>query len=282
MPWCCFVDESGDTGGLPNSLSPVQPVLVIACVAVAADVLPALTQDWIGIKRQFFGASTAPPKFLDGIKIEVKGSELRRSVRSEQSRRRRRAAIGFFDRAVDLLERHDARLGARIWIKGIGAPMDGTAVYTSAIQALSERFQRMLEDADDVGIVIADSRTPALNATVAHSLFTQRFRSSGGGDPYPRILEVPTFGHSQNHAGIQLADLVASGLLFPIAASAHCVGHVLNGTHVSADHVELERRYGRRLAALEMHVKPGTRVAGITVTDGIGARGSGRLFRYRS
>ncbi len=127
--------------------------------------------------------------------------------------------------------------------------------------------------------MIADSRTPALNASVAHSIFTQRFRSSAGGDPYPRILEVPTFGHSQNHAGIQLADLVVSGLLFPIAAHSHCLGHVRNATHVSPDHALLTPRYGARLAGLEMKVKAGPDAGGISVTDAIGARGSGSLFR---
>jgi hypothetical protein len=32
---------------------------------------------------------------------------------------------------------------------------------------------------------------------------------------------MPTFGHSENHAGLQLADLVCSALLFPMAMDAY-------------------------------------------------------------
>jgi hypothetical protein len=66
---------------------------------------------------------------------------------------------------------------------------------------------------NDRGVVIADSRVPGQNVNVAHSVFTQKYRATG--DPYPRILEVPVFGHSNNHVGLQLADVVGSALLAP-------------------------------------------------------------------
>jgi hypothetical protein len=67
---------------------------------------------------------------------------------------------------------------------------------------------------------------------VSHSIFTQKFKAEG--DQYPRVLEMPTFGHSNNHVGIQIADLLASALLYPMATCAYCRGHVSN-VHVDAN-----------------------------------------------
>ena len=37
-------------------------------------------------------------------------------------------------------------------------------------------------------------------------------------DAYDRLMEMPMFGHSDNHAGIQAADMICSAFLFPMAA----------------------------------------------------------------
>jgi hypothetical protein len=39
-------------------------------------------------------------------------------------------------------------------------------------------------------------------------------------------MEVPSFGHSDNHAGLQLADLICSAFLWPMAMHAYCEGHI--------------------------------------------------------
>ncbi len=74
--------------------------------------------------------------------------------------------------------------------------------------------------------MVIDSSAPKLNSAMAHSIFTQKFKATG--DSYGRMLEMPTFGHSENHVGLQLADLLASGLLFPMASHCYCTGHVQN------------------------------------------------------
>ncbi|MEV2265794.1 DUF3800 domain-containing protein [Nonomuraea africana] len=51
-------------------------------------------------------------------------------------------------------------------------------------------------------------------------MFTQKWRT--GGDPFAPLSEVPLFAASDNHAGLQIADLLASTLVFPMAASAYC------------------------------------------------------------
>jgi hypothetical protein len=128
------------------------------------------------------------------------------------------------------------------------------------------------------GLVVADSRTPALNTSVAHSVFTQKFKLAG--DEYEHILEMPTFGHSDNHAGIQIADLLASALLFPMATNAFCLGHV-GGVHVHNDFELLRHRFGPRLSRLQYRYLDGARRyrGGITVDDRISHSSGGRLFR---
>lgn len=90
---------------------------------------------------------------------------------------------------------------------------------------------------------------------------------------------MPTYGHSENHVGIQLADLICSALLFPMAAYAYCHGHVTS-VHVRPGHVTLRARYGLRLRALQhRYVDSGHWRGGITVADAIARRPGCHLFQ---
>jgi hypothetical protein len=46
----CYVDESGDTGLLPNATAPIQPVFVIAGLIVDREVLRNLTLEFLQLK----------------------------------------------------------------------------------------------------------------------------------------------------------------------------------------------------------------------------------------
>lgn len=237
--YVCYVDESGDTGPLRGPRGPDQPVLVLAGVIVPEGEITALTIAFLKAKNRFYpNQFRVGSRFLDGIQVEIKGADVRRQVRSG-SRRERRHAIGFMDHVVRILENARASIVGRLWVKGMGTPFDGRAVYTSSIQAICRYTQEFLEKNDDYGIVIADSRTAQLNQRVSHSIFTQKFKRTG--DAHPRIVEMPTYGHSDNHAGLQVADLVAGGLLYPMAAHAYCTGHVTN-VHVHPDYRHLRSR----------------------------------------
>jgi hypothetical protein len=165
-----------------------------------------------------------------------------------------------------------------VWIKALGSPCDDRSIYTFSVQSICSDFQNLLEGVGDSGIVIADSRTPTTNAWVAHSIFTQKFKTAG--DCYPRLLEMPTFGHSQNHAGIQIADLLCSALLFPMATRCYCYGHVQN-VHVDRAFEVLVARYGNRLMSMQHRYEDdrGRRVGGFTVSDSLTRRPGGVLFR---
>ncbi len=274
----CYLDESGCTGALPNATSEIQPVLVVGGLVLTQDHLRQFTQDFLALKQRYFpNLLPRNAQYLDWILKEVKGSDLRRDIRSG-NRNERRHAIGFMERIIDLVERHHARLIGRIWVKGIGHPFNGTATYTYSVQSICQYFQKFLAWQNSTGIMIADSRDKVRNARVSHSIFTQKFRAAGDG--YDRILEMPVFGHSDNHAGIQVADLICSAMLFPMATFAYCYGHV-QSTHVNIRFSQIRDRLGSRLEHLQYRYQEqsGKWTGGITVSDAISQTHGSALFR---
>jgi hypothetical protein len=214
--------------------------------------------------------------FLDHILSEVKGGDLRASLRSP-SRNTRRHAKGYLDRIVEILEQRQISVIGRVWIKAIGQPLEPAASYTYAIQDLARQFQRFLEAKRSAGLIICDSRMHNQNSQVSHSIFTQKYRV--GGDPLPLILETPLFGSSGNHAALQLADTVASALIFPIAARVYCA-HQWPGGHTDAHFDEVRARYAARLAALQFRDRDrsGKWQGGVIVSDKLRRLPSARLF----
>lgn len=126
--------------------------------------------------------------------------------------------------------------------------------------------------------MIIDNSTPGVNSNVAHSVFTQKFKSAG--DSYPRLLEMPTFGGSDNHVGLQIADILGSGLIAPMAGRAYCDGHI-TGPHVHPRYDEIKQRFGSRVSSLQFAYRDqkGDRCGGFIVSDKLGNRHSGYLFR---
>ncbi len=251
--WICYVDEAGCTGILPAAVSDIQPVFVIAGIMVDQTRLSGLTIDFLNLKRRFFPhaqlPSGAPPaRFLDWALFEVKGADVRRLLADDRSSRRH-FAVGFLTELLNLMATHQIRMTGRLIAKGIGVPMKGAAIFSTAIQDICLTFHHFLGTVHDDGIIIADSRNKEQNARVSHSIFTQKFKV--GGDDHSRILEMPTFGHSENHAGIQIADLLCSSLLFPMAIDAFCEGHLTN-CHVRAGRYRVLRtRFGPILRNLQ-------------------------------
>ena len=272
----CFIDEAGDLGvlGDPPALND-QPVLVIAGLFVDAARLESLTHEYLNLKVRFYpDLNYSSTRRLDRILPEIKGADLRKHATRGNARNNRRA-IGLLDRLMSLLRRHEVRLVARIWVKAPGSQFEGTAVYTSSIQGLCTYFEHYLKERDSNGLCIADSRTKSKNLRVSHSIFTQKFRTVPN---YERLVELPTFGHSNNHAGLQICDIVCSGLLYPIACFAYCTGHV-NNVHVQPGASRLRSRYGQQLKELQHRYQYGDRyVGGVTVADHLNRRSGALMF----
>jgi len=237
--YVCYVDEAGCTGMLPSATSNIQPAFMLVGLTVPQDRLTALTVAFLRLKKRFFPGLATGPQFLDAVRAEVKGNELRKAIASG-ARRERRQAIGFLDKTIELLNNNSARFFGRVYVKAIGAGFDGDAVYTYSVQHMAATFQHMLTGLDARGIIIADSRDKAKNATVSHSIFTQKYQTNG--DPFGRILEMPTFGHSDNHVGLQISDLLCSAILWPMVMQEYCSRYTAS-VHIRPGYAQIRTRY---------------------------------------
>lgn len=272
-----YVDDAGDVQTL-RSGSNIQPILSFACVIVDQAKLAKLTTDFLALKEHHFrGRLTTGPHRLGNILTEIKGAELRTMVR--ESSRKRRTALLYLRDVMEMMEGIGARVIGRVWIKVPDEALDGLAMNTYSIQWICKVFQQYLKVRDEHGIVVIDSNNPGVNARVAHSIFTQKFQQ--GGDCYDRILDMPTFGGSQNHAGLQIADTIASGIVTPMAGRAYCLDHV-EGSHVHESYDKIANWLGRKLRNRQFrYFEEGRWHGGLVVSDPVGQKHSGHLFKDR-
>ena len=269
----CYLDESGCLGALPSAASRIQPIFSIAGLIIPADRLPQITRDFIALKQRFHpGLFSKDDHNLDGIRREIKGETLRRGLKIG-GHNRRRAVLGFLNHALKLLEESDSRLVGRVWIKPVGEEFKGREIYTFSAQAVAENFQRFLAAGNSRGMIVCDSREPRANAIVSHSVFTRKFKWTG--DPFPRLLDSPVFADSGNHAGIQMADLLCSAIVSPLAAAVYHSG----SPHAHPNYLHLHQRFGERLNKLQFRFKDddGKLRGGIVVSDP-DKRRSGRIL----
>lgn len=153
--YICYVDESGGFEA-PNQASGATPLMTFAGLIIRTDALAPLTADFLNLKRRFYpGLQTV--RNLDFVLNEVKGSGLRKRVRS-QSREQRRHSIGVLDSTVRLIERYNLRLLGRVWIKEPDETLAPQASYTFAIQDIARHFNHFLESQFDSGLMLCDGR----------------------------------------------------------------------------------------------------------------------------
>lgn len=252
----------------------MQPVLTLCGVIIPESRILHLSRDWVNLKKQYFPNLCTGTRTWDWHKAELKGTDVRESCRA--SRRRRRHAFGFLDRVFDLLDSHNCSLVSRTWIKSPGQSFDGVAVYSYSVQALCKNFQEFLSAKDSKGVVVADSRNPGPNTITAHSIFTQRVCRQG--DPYTNIADIPLFGHSDNHAGLQIADIVASSLIAPICIQ-HFIGKRFASNHLNEKYDLLAKRFCPRLMQRHARYGPPHKLeGGMIISDKHGKRGASDLF----
>ena len=249
--------------------------MVIAGLIVPASVISQLTADLLSLNQRFYPNKAA--RRLDYVLKEIKGSKLRAATRSD-SRRQRRHAAQVLDGIVEILEKYDLQILGRLWIKEPTTGLQPSETYTFSIQDIARHFNHFLEAHDSQGLLLCDSRRHGQDVEVAHSVFTRKHKVSG--DEVPRLVEPVVFGRSENHAGLQLADIIASALLFPIGARVYCDEQESN-VYTNQRFEELRSRYATRLSArryLYRDVDGKTR-GGVVVSDRLHRKPSGRLFR---
>jgi hypothetical protein len=89
---------------------------------------------------------------------------------------------------------------------------------------------------------------------------------------------VPTFAHSDNHVGIQIADMLASMITLPMVAAAY--GAPASSIHASPRYEEVRENHGDALKALQFRYQDdlGKQRGGIVVSDAIAGRPGALLF----
>lgn len=107
----CYLDESG--GCEPPDLGPeATPAMVITGLIIEASQVPALTRDFLAVKRRFFPGRFTQGPALDHVLTEIKGSEILQMTRSA-SRNKRRQADLIRSALLDLVEAYGCRLARR-------------------------------------------------------------------------------------------------------------------------------------------------------------------------
>lgn len=276
----CYIDESGTCEPYRSEDPGSTPVFVLAGISVTKAKARALTMEYVKLKKEFEPTLQGQEKTLsDIIRYEVKGSTLRRDVRNERAgRNTRRKAIRFMSRVVDLLEDNGCRIMGKVIVKPDGKPITDRRQYPKAVQELALTFNSQAAASDTDGVMILDSRTKVKNEGNVHAITTRRFRS--GGDFYPRLIEAPVFGHSDTHLPLQIVDIVASGILYPIACHEYTEAAASN-THRHDRYSELKQEFGSRMQKLEhryVNAEGETR-GGFQVVDLINHRATHLLFR---
>lgn len=271
----CYIDEAGCTGALGANPASIQPVFLICGVVLRASQIGQLADEFIRIKEKNFPYLKASHPFRHSwVLSEIKGSYLRDNLRKGGRNRVRHSHV-VLDSILGLFENYDARIFGRVWVKDPNTDLSKN-IYTYSMQQIFETFNHFLDVNRDTGIVVADSRNKHLNVNVSHSIFTKKYLKRT--DEYARVLELPMFAHSENHVGIQLADLLCSALLFPMAVHAYC-GHVTQSIHYSDAYADLRARFGERLKERQYRYQDaGTMHGGIVVSDPVGQRSGGHMF----
>lgn len=277
----CFVDESGGFEA-PESSATATPVMTICGLILPAARIPAFTRDFLDLKRRHFPGRYTLGTGLSHILIEVKGSELLQMTRSS-SRNKRRQAVRFRRELFDLLSAHHAKIVGRVWVKELGKGMDPAASYNFAIQDIARHFSAYLVAQGSTGVMICDAREHTANVLSAHSVFTDKFRT--GRDPIPAMAEIPVFGHSESHAGLQACDLIASSVVFPMAASAYCsaapdTSGLFPNPHESPRYAAVRTEFGGSLRDLQYRYRDenGWWRGGLVVSDRRTHRSGSLLF----
>lgn len=271
----CFVEESGCPGPLVSSNAPEQPVFALCGYMINREKIRQLTYDFLDVKKQYSpGNAKAQAHKLDNLLWEIKGKEIRGHIR-KSGRRARRNVQWLLRKIVSMSLVNDIKVVGLVWVKRPGGVFKGRSIYTKSLQMIAECFHRYLVERDSDGLILLDSRRQEQNIVTTHSLFTKIYSTNN----YNRLIETPVFANSKNHAMLQIADMITSGLVFPLAVNAYCRGYVSN-IHVTDSYNVLAYKYGAMLRSMQYSYQlPSGKIrGGIHTIDFIANRRSVDLF----
>ena len=112
-----------------------------------------------------------------------------------------------------------------------------------------------------------EKQIPQRQLAAALKIDTATYSKIEKGDSYPSIMELPTFCISDNHALLQMCDLICSTVIYPIAALRFCK-NVVNNAHTHLNYNWIKTRYSKRLKKLQYHCKVKNKMMwGITASN---------------
>lgn len=249
MTQICYVDESGNDQILDLARSDPPPIFALVGLIVHQSRLTQLVWDFLRLKQRFLITKKHPRQtglLSELIRIEIKGADLRSDIRSD-SRRRRRRAFGILDEILTVVERAEVTLAGSIWVKEDNRALPKDA-YAHSVALLTSAFESRLTKASDNGLMVLDAQTKVKNVPSVQAITTRKLRK--GGDRFPHLLEAPVFGHSDAHVVLQVCDILASALVFPLACHAFCAD-LEGNVHPHPRYAEIGQRYANRIQMME-------------------------------
>jgi hypothetical protein len=245
MTFTCFIDEAGCPGRLSSRTAEIQPFLVIAGVCLRSADDTTFTRQFTALKHKYVLSRDPLGAAAVTLTHEIKGCELRAQMRKEPQGTG--PAHVLLNDLLRLLKQFDAHLFAHIAPKPPGEKFDGRSIYAAAMEYLARDFHRLLELQCADGLIVADFREPQLNALMTRPIAQAKYLSR---DELPHLIGVPSFGHSESHAGLQVADLLASALLFPAVSTRHARS-LPEHPHLHPHDAQIAHRFRQRLLALQ-------------------------------
>ena len=201
-----YIDE---TGGVTRHHEPLKngetPIFCLNALAIHKSDWRRLDRQYLYLKRDFFKSEIGTRR---AEYFEVKGNYL-----LAPGHRHNRRNAEFLRRTLRLCDGLGAQAFSIAIMKNAASPATPKVLYSLALQYLVERLHLFLDSCsgDPNGILIVDSRTRELDAHVARSHLSYVFGHPTGRG-FHRILEAPLFADSRLTVGLQIADIIGSGI----------------------------------------------------------------------
>ncbi|WP_258039721.1 DUF3800 domain-containing protein [Streptomyces sp. SM1] len=124
----CYIDEAGNGQTLDPVRPDAPPVLVVGGFTVPRAQVKTLTWAFLDVKKHYRPQLRNAEQPSEVIQHEIKGADVRKNLRAG-NHNWRRAAMELVSSLLDILESHDTRLLARVWVKEEGLAFDESGVY---------------------------------------------------------------------------------------------------------------------------------------------------------
>lgn len=241
----CYIDEAGCPGYLPANNTEIQPILIIAGLALPKEALDSIGRQFIKIKQQYLYGETKPNFRHQDVLNELKGADLRKDIR-EGIKAKADKAHKLAHQILEILVTHGAELYGQVIIKVPDDKFDGTRLYADAMMRIAKDYHQLLDKELSNGLIVADFRESEINGKVSQPISLAMWEQK---NTFPRFELPPTFGNSNSHVGLQIADIIISTLLMPLAL-AKFGEYIPEGVHKKSGDLLNFKRYEKRLKRL--------------------------------